>query len=77
MPLDPLPDWVLARRREVGIRIREARLAANLTQMELGARIGRDHRTIHRWEYGQRVPNLDDLVLLADTLDTSVGDLAG
>ncbi|MCK1822962.1 hypothetical protein MTQ10_26025 [Streptomyces sp. XM83C] len=48
MPLDPLPGWVLTRRREIGARIRAARLRADLTQMQLGERIGRAHRTIHR-----------------------------
>ncbi|MEU6230002.1 helix-turn-helix transcriptional regulator [Streptomyces sp. NPDC047042] len=68
MPLDPLPDWLIPRRREVGARLRAARDHANLTQMELGNRVGRDHRTIHRWEHGYRVPTLDDLLLLADAL---------
>jgi len=69
VPLDPLPDWLIRRRADVGARIRAARTHAGLTQLELGNRIGRDHRTIHRWEYGQRVPSLDDLLLLADALD--------
>jgi transcriptional regulator with XRE-family HTH domain len=68
VPLDPLPDWLIPRRREVGARIRAARTHAGLTQLDLGNRIGRDHRTIHRWEYGTRVPSLDDLLLLADAL---------
>ena len=68
MPLDPLPDWLAPRRAEIGARIRTARADANLTQLELGNRVGRDHRTIHRWEYGQRIPTLDDLLLLADAL---------
>ncbi|MEU3157976.1 helix-turn-helix domain-containing protein [Streptomyces griseoincarnatus] len=75
MPLDPMPDWVPARRREIGARIRAARLAANLTQERLGAAIGRDYRTIHRWEYGQRVPNLDDLLLLAEALGVPLPQL--
>ena len=75
VPLDPMPDWVHARRREIGARIRAARLAANLTQMELGSRIGRDHRTIHRWEYGMRVPNLDDLLLLARAVGVPLAEL--
>ncbi|GGV76492.1 hypothetical protein GCM10010294_42850 [Streptomyces griseoloalbus] len=77
MPLDPMPDWVPARRREIGARLRQARLAANLTQLQLGERIGRDHRTIHRWEYGQRVPSLDDLLLLADATGVPLRDLVG
>ncbi|MFI0164903.1 helix-turn-helix domain-containing protein [Streptomyces sp. NPDC017095] len=75
MPLDPMPDWVLTRRREVGARIRAARLHAGLTQIQLGDRIGRDHRTIHRWEYAQRVPDLEDLLLLADALGIPIAQL--
>jgi len=70
-----MPDWVLARRREIGARIRAARQHANLTQLQLGERIGRDHRTIHRWEYAQRVPNLEDLLLIADALNVPLTDL--
>lgn len=70
-----MPDWVLTRRRQIGERIRAARTYAGLTQLELGERIGRDHRTIHRWEYAQRVPNLDDLLLLADAMGVDVADL--
>jgi len=75
VPLDPLPDWVIARRREIGARIRTARHAANLSQLELGQRVGRDHRTIHRWEYATADPSLTDLLLLADVLNLSPGDL--
>jgi len=77
VPLDPLPDWVPARRREIGARIRAARIAANLAQERLGERIGRDYRTILRWEYGQRVPDLNDLLLLADALDVPLPQLVG
>lgn len=72
-----MPDWVHARCREIGERIREARLEACLSQVRLGERIGRDHRTIHRWEYAQRVPDLRDLLLLADVLETSLPELLG
>lgn len=77
MPLDPLPEWVPARRREIGDRIRTARRNAGLTQEQLGEAIGRDHRTIHRWEYAKREPTLTDLLLLADALHVRPGDLLG
>lgn len=70
-----MPDWVPARRREIGVRLRAARLHANLTQERLGERIGRDRRTIHRWEYAQRVPDLEDLLLVADALGVPLADL--
>jgi transcriptional regulator with XRE-family HTH domain len=70
-----MPDWVHARRREIGARIRDARLNANLTQVQLGELIGRDHRTIHRWEYAFRIPDLEDLLLIADALDVPLAEL--
>lgn len=70
-----MPDWVPARRREIGERLRAARREAGLTQIQLGERVGRDHRTIHRWEYAQRIPDLSDLLLLADALGVPLADL--
>jgi transcriptional regulator with XRE-family HTH domain len=43
--------------------------------MQLGDRIGRDHRTIHRWEHATRIPNLQDLLLLADAVGVPLADL--
>ena len=75
MSLDPPPDWLAARRREIGARIRTARLSANLTQEQLAAKVGREYRTIHRWEYGTRVPNLDDLLLVAHAVGLPLTEL--
>jgi transcriptional regulator with XRE-family HTH domain len=57
------------------MRIREYRLYANLSQMDLGERIGRDHKTVHKWEYGTSVPNLNDLLLIADACGIPVTTL--
>ena len=70
-----MPDWVPARRRQIGECLRAARLQANLTQMQLGERVGRDHRTIHRREYAQRIPGLEDLLLLADAVGVPLDEL--
>jgi transcriptional regulator with XRE-family HTH domain len=70
-----MPDWVQPRRRQIGERIRTARLHANLTQEKLGERIGRDHKTVHRYETAQSVPTLVDMLLLADALDVPLADL--
>lgn len=75
VPLDPMPDWVPARRREIGVRIRAGRRAARLTQEQLAEHIGRDRKTIVRWENAYSVPDLDDLLLLADALDIPLADL--
>lgn len=75
MPLDPMPDWVQPRRREIGERIRTARRAAGLSQLQLGERVGRDHKTIHRYETAISIPNLVDLLLIAHALDVPLADL--
>ncbi|WP_256251980.1 helix-turn-helix domain-containing protein [Streptomyces sp. yr375] len=62
-------------RREIEARIRTARHAADLSQLELGHLVGRDHRTVHRREYATADPSLTDLLLLADTLGLSLGGL--
>jgi transcriptional regulator with XRE-family HTH domain len=73
--LDPLPDWVPRRRAVIGLRIRAARRAAGLSQIRLGELVGRDHKTIHRWETALTAPDLTDLLLVADALAIPLSDL--
>lgn len=75
MPLDPTPDWVPARQREIGVRIRASRRAAELTQEQLAERVGRDRKTIVRWENAYSVPDLIDLLLIAHALDVPLAEL--
>ncbi|MFF3643361.1 helix-turn-helix domain-containing protein [Streptomyces sp. NPDC002564] len=70
-----MPAWVHVHLRVIGERIRRARRSAGLSQVQLGERIGRDHKTIHRWETAITPPNLVDLLLVADALDTPLSDL--
>lgn len=70
-----MPAWVLTRRQAIGDRIRTARRAASLSQVQLAERIGRDHKTIHRYEAATRVPTLIDLLLIADAVDVPLADL--
>ncbi|MFE7273057.1 helix-turn-helix domain-containing protein [Streptomyces sp. NPDC057623] len=75
MPHQPPPGWVLTRQRAIGVQLREARRQAGLTQIQLGEGIGRDHKTISRWENAVRTPDLRDLLLLADALGVPLADL--
>jgi transcriptional regulator with XRE-family HTH domain len=75
MPLDPMPDWVPARRREIGERIRVARRDAQLSQVQLAERIGRDHKTVHRYETAATPPSLVELLLIADAVGVPLADL--
>lgn len=70
-----MPDWVPIRHREIGERLRTARRAAGLSQVELGERVGRDHKTIHRYETAISIPNLFDLLLIADATGVPLADL--
>ncbi|MFF3622317.1 helix-turn-helix transcriptional regulator [Streptomyces sp. NPDC002467] len=74
MPSDP-PDWVLARRRVIGARIRAARTAAQLSQIQLGERAGIDHKTVHRLEYGTSDPRLSVLLRIAGVVGVPLADL--
>ncbi|MFD8687871.1 helix-turn-helix transcriptional regulator [Streptomyces sp. NPDC059651] len=75
MPTDPLPDWVLPRRQQIGTALRVARIDRELTQIQLGERAGIDHKTVHRIEYGTSDPSLTTLLRLAAALDMPLSDL--
>lgn len=75
MPLDPLPEWALTQQRNFGARLRHLREEAGPSQLQLGERVGRDHKTIHRWETGTTWPDLMDLILLAHALNIPLADL--
>lgn len=54
--------------RECGQRLRESRVAAGLSQVELGGRIGRSQPSIYKWEAGHTEPDLASRRRLADVL---------
>lgn len=70
-----MPDWVHPRQRAIGLRIRTTRRQTGLTQETLAERVGRDRKTIVRWENAYSVPDLIDLLLLADALGVPLADL--
>ena len=53
------------------------RLEYGLTQRELGGKLGYCNQTISFWESGQREPDLDALVDIAEFFDVPVGVLLG
>ncbi|KMS75653.1 hypothetical protein ACH49_21345 [Streptomyces leeuwenhoekii] len=75
MPSAPPPDWIIARRRVVGDRIRAARAAAGLTQEMLAELAGMDRQAINRIEQAHASPLLDNLFRIADALDVPLSDL--
>jgi Zn-dependent peptidase ImmA (M78 family)/DNA-binding XRE family transcriptional regulator len=59
----------------VGNRIRARREELGLSQAALAERLNRTQTSISYWEAGQRSPDVEDLVALADALDLEPGDL--
>ncbi|WP_141364616.1 helix-turn-helix domain-containing protein [Streptomyces sp. 6-11-2] len=74
MPSDPLPDWVITRRRAIGDNIRTARKDRKLSQEKLGELTGLDRKTINRIEQGHGTL-LDHLLLVAHALEIPLADL--
>jgi transcriptional regulator with XRE-family HTH domain len=70
-----LPDWTYERRRELGDRIRDLRLRANLTQEVFAEMTGIDRRTVQRIERGTSDPPYSSLLLIAKALDVPLADL--
>lgn len=73
--LDPVPDRVLAYRRQVGERIRKAREDAHLSQEALGSRVDLSRNTVSNIELGKHSPRLDSIAIIAETLDVPLLDL--
>lgn len=71
----PLPDWVIDQRRELGENIARYRKEAGLSQDQLADRIGKERRSVQRYERGERDPSFSDLVLIASGLDVSIATL--
>jgi transcriptional regulator with XRE-family HTH domain len=54
------------RGRQLGVRLRELRVAAGLTGEEGPNRMGRAHSTLSRWETGGLIPRLPDVYFMLD-----------
>ncbi|MFH9368053.1 helix-turn-helix domain-containing protein [Streptomyces anulatus] len=76
MPRSVLPpDWVIARRRAIGDRIRAARKGAGLTQEQVALRVPMDRATYNRIEMGHAAALLDSLILIADAIGVPLSEL--
>jgi transcriptional regulator with XRE-family HTH domain len=75
VPSAPPPPWILARRRALGDRIREARTAQKLSQEKLAELAGLDRQSINRIEMGHQAAVVDNLFRIARALDVPLADL--
>lgn len=61
----------------VGKTIKENRLKLQLTQSELGEKLGVTYKTISRWENGNYMPDISLLIPLCKELNISLNELLG
>ncbi|MDO5400995.1 MAG: helix-turn-helix transcriptional regulator [Eubacteriales bacterium] len=62
---------------KIAKRIREARIAKNLTQMNLADAMGVSYQAVSNWERGNSLPDISKLEDLCRALDLTVGSLLG
>lgn len=74
-PPEPPPAWVIAHRRNIGTRIREARTVLRISQERLGELAGTDRQTINRIENGHVSTRIDTLIRIAAALRTPLAHL--
>lgn len=58
--------------QKVGTAIFQLRNSKNMTQAELGARIGVSFQAVSKWERGETLPDVSLLPALADALETTI-----
>ena len=61
--------------KQIGNRIRKARLAKGMSQEQLGEKLGVSFQAVSSWETGKFVPDTDNLQALSKTLDISLDAL--
>jgi len=62
-------------RHAMGRRITSARMALDLSQCQLAARLGITRSRLSKWELGRHAPNLRQLLAIADALGLSLDEL--
>lgn len=61
----------------IGKSLKNIRESEKLTQSKLAEKTGISQQSISRWESGQRLPNILDLIILADYYKISIDELIG
>ncbi|MET9467820.1 helix-turn-helix transcriptional regulator [Streptomyces sp. NPDC006544] len=69
------PQWILQARVDLGNRIRDARLQADLTQEKLAELAGIDRTTLQKTEAGKTDPKFSQILRLARALRLPARDL--
>lgn len=61
----------------IGKALKQIRKNENLSQRKLSQETGISQQSISRWESGQRLPNILDLIKLANYYKISIDELIG
>ena len=61
--------------KKVGHFLKQLRKENNMTQEQLGERIGVTNKTVSRWETGNYMPPVESLMLLSDLYQISINEL--
>ena len=61
----------------LGQRIQELRKGLDLSQEELGEKMGISRQAISKWEADQTIPDLDKLIALSRLFGLTIGQLLG
>ena len=61
--------------QKIGKFLAELRKSKNLTQDELGEKIGVTNKTVSRWENGNYLPPVEILQMLSKTYGVSINEL--
>ena len=59
----------------IGSFLKELRKENNMTQEQLGERIGVTNKTVSRWETGNYMPPVESLILLSDIYGISINEI--
>ena len=57
---------------DLGHKLQELREDKGLTQYELSERLGLNFKLLSKWEAGEYIPNLEELLILSDYFEISV-----
>ncbi len=60
---------------KLGEKILTYRKKLGLSQEQLGEKVGVSRQTVSKWEIGQTIPELEKMILLAKTFETTIDEL--
>ena len=65
----------MEKRKKTGAFLKQLRKENNMTQEQLGERIGVTNKTVSRWETGNYMPPVECLELLSDIYQISINEI--